>query len=47
MYNLGGYYDGLKILLGHMAERGLASEDMLLNVKFAENLEEIKRVLEG
>ena len=44
---LDGYYEGLKILLNHMAEMGLASEDLLLNVTFAENLEKIKRVLEG
>ena len=46
VYNLDGYYEGLKILLKHMVEMGLASEDLLLKVMFAENLEEIKRVLE-
>jgi hypothetical protein len=30
-----------------MVEMGLASEDLLQNVTFAENLEEIKRTLEG
>ena len=44
---LDGYYEGLKILLNHMAEMGLASEDLLLNVTFAENLEDIKTALEG
>ena len=47
MYNLDGYYEGLKSLLVHMVEMGLASEDLLLNVSFAENLEKIKRALEG
>ena len=46
VYNLGGYYEGLKILLKHMVEMGLASEDLLLKVTFAENLEDIKRSLE-
>ena len=44
VYNLDGYYEGLKGLLKHMVEMGLASEDLLLNV---ENLEKIKRALEG
>ena len=47
VYNLDGYYEGLKGLLKHMVEMGLASEDLLLNVTFAENLEKIKRALEG
>ena len=47
VYNLNGYYEGLKGLLKHMVEMGLASEDLLSNVVFAENLEEIKRALEG
>ena len=47
VYNLDGYYEGLKGLLKHMVEMGLASEDLLLNVTFAENLEKIRRALEG
>ena len=46
VYNLDGYYEGLKELLKHMAEMGLASEDLLRTVTFAENLEEIKKALE-
>ena len=47
LYNLDGYYEGLIILLKHMVEMGLASEDLLLDVTIAENLEDIKRALEG
>ena len=41
VYNLKGYYDGLKTLYSHMVETGLASRDMLTKVIFAGNLEEI------
>ena len=47
VYNLNGYYDNLKALLAHMASMGLASEDRLALIRFPENLEEIKSIIEG
>ena len=47
VYNLNGYYDSLKALLTHMASMGLASEDRLALIRFPENLEEIKSIIEG
>jgi predicted Rossmann-fold nucleotide-binding protein len=47
VYNLNGYYDSLKALLAHMASMGLASEDRLALIRFPENLEEIKSIIEG
>ena len=45
VYNLNGYYDSLKELLHHMVETGLAFEEKLKGIHFAENLNEIKGVL--
>lgn len=45
LYNLNGYYDGLKELLRHMIDMGLSSEDRQQGISFAENLEEIKTIL--
>ena len=45
VYNLDGYYDGLKELLAHMARMGMVSADKLDRICFAENLEDIKRIL--
>lgn len=45
VYNLNGYYDSLKELLHHMVETGLAFEEKLNGIHFAENLNEIKGVL--
>ena len=44
VYNLNGYYDGLKTLLSHMVDMELAYDDKLKGVFFAENLEEIKQI---
>ena len=45
LYNLNGYYDGLKTQLAHMIELGLSSEQRLRGIYFAEDLEDIKRIL--
>ncbi len=45
-YNLDGYYDDMKHFLQHMIAKGLSSEEKQKGVYFAENLEEIKRILE-
>lgn len=45
LYNLNGYYDDLKALLDRMIEKGLSSKDRQEGIYFAENLEDIKRIL--
>ena len=45
LYNLNGYYNGLKALLDHMIEKGLSSKECQEGIYFAGNLEEIKRIL--
>ena len=45
LYNLNGYYNGLKALLDHMIEKGLSSKERQEGIYFACNLEEIKRIL--
>ena len=45
LYNLGGYYDGLKALLAHMIETGLSSQERQRGIYFAENLKGIQEVL--
>lgn len=45
LYNLDGYYDGLKALLCRMIEKGLSSETRQEGIFFAENLEDIKKIL--
>ena len=47
LYNLNGYYDGLKALLNHMIEKGLSSEERQEGICFAENLDDIKRILKS
>lgn len=46
LYNLNGYYDGLKALLFHMIEMGLSTEERQKQIYFAENLADIKAILE-
>lgn len=46
LYNLNGYYDDLKAFLNHMIEKGLSSKERQEGIYFAENLAEIKRILE-
>lgn len=45
LYNMNGYYNGLKALLDHMIEKGLSSKERQEGIYFAGNLEEIKRIL--
>ncbi len=45
LYNLNGYYDGLKKQLAHMIEMGLSSEDRQRGISFAEGLDDIKRII--
>lgn len=45
IYNLNGYYDGLKELLHHMLEMGMSTEEKQRNVHFASTLEEIKEII--
>ena len=45
LYNLNGYYDGLKELLAHMIEKDLSSKARQDGIYFAENLDDIKRIL--
>lgn len=46
LYNLNGYYDGLKTLLTHMIDMGLSSEERQKGIYFADSLEQIKDILE-
>ena len=43
LYNLNGYYNGLKTLLDHMIETGLSTKERQEGIWFAENLEQIKQ----
>ena len=45
LYNLSGYYDGLKVLLARMIETGLSSQERQRGICFAENLKEIQEIL--
>ena len=47
LYNLNGYYNGLKTLLDHMIETGLSTKERQEGIWFAENLEQIKRILKA
>ena len=46
LYNLNGYYDDLKALLRHMIEKGLSSEARQAGIYFAEDLAQIRAILE-
>ncbi len=45
LYNLNGYYDGLKTLLAHMIATGLSSPEKQQDIHFADSLEEIQQIL--
>lgn len=45
IYNLDGYYNDLKKLFMHMIEKGLCDKKVFEKIKFVENLEEIKKLL--
>ena len=41
-----GYYDGLKVLLDRMIEKGLSSPERQQGICFVEDLEQIKEILQ-
>ncbi len=45
IYNLNGYYEGLKALLFHMIEMGLSTEERQKQIYFVENFADIKAIL--
>ena len=45
LYDLNGYYDSLKALLGKMIEKGLSTPQRQRGIRFAANLEEITTIL--
>lgn len=45
LYNLDGFYDDLQALLRHMIEKGLSTPARQAGIYFAENLNDIKRIL--
>ena len=45
LYDLDGYYTGLRMLLGHMIETGLSSEERQKGIYFAKDLAEIKAIM--
>ena len=47
LYNLNGYYDSLKALLDHMIAMGLSSPERQQGIRFADNLTEIKTILQA
>ena len=47
LYNLGGYYDPLKLQLARMVEAGLSSPERQAGIRFADGLEDIVKILEG
>lgn len=46
LYNLGGYYNDLRALLRHMIDMGLSSEEKQQGIYFADDLAQIKAILE-
>ena len=47
LYNLNGYYDSLKALLDHMIAMGLSSPERQQGISIADNLAEIKTILQA
>ena len=45
LYNLNGYYDGLKAQLAHMIEMGLSSPEKQAGICFADSLDGIREIL--
>ena len=45
LYNLNGYYEGLRMQLSKMIEKGLSSEERQTDIHFADSLDEIKRII--
>lgn len=47
LYNLNGYYDDLQALLARMIQNDLSSKERQEGIYFADNLEDIKQVLQN
>lgn len=47
LYDLDGFYTGLKTLLCHMIETGFSSEEKQKGISFASDLEEVKKIIRG
>ena len=47
LYNLDGYYNDLKALLGHMIDKGLSSLKRQHGIYFADDLREIVSIING
>ncbi len=45
LYDLDGYYEGLRIQLEKMKEKGLSSKERQSGIRFAKHLDEIKAIL--
>lgn len=45
IYNLNGYYDGLKMLLSHMIEMGLSTRERQQGIYCVENLQQIQEIV--
>ena len=45
LYNLNGYYEGLRMQLSKMIEKGLSSEERQTDIHFADSLDDIKRII--
>ena len=46
LYDLNGYYEGLRILLNHMIDMGLSSYEKQRGISFAKTVDEIAAILE-
>ena len=44
-YNLNGYYDSMKAMLSHMIKMGLSTKERQKDVYFADNLDDIRKVI--
>ena len=45
LYDLNGYYESLRALLGHMVEMGLSTKDRQAGIYFAQTLPQIQSIL--
>ena len=45
LYNLNGYYDGLRLLLDHMLEKELSTLEKLEGITFAASLDDVRAAL--
>jgi predicted Rossmann-fold nucleotide-binding protein len=46
LYDLNGYYTGMRILLDRMVSSGLSTPEKLKDITFAETLDDVVRALE-